>query len=421
MHPPWRPKHAPVVALAALAFVAIAALRFAIRDANEPIAFLFVIPIGLVAAELGLKGGLLAAGSASAFLIVWDIAADPELTSLGFSLRFMVFFASGVTVGMLTQSRRDLEGETERWFDQSIDLNCVADLEGRFLRVNVAFSQLLGYKLAEVVGTPYISYVHPDDVEATSAVSAQLSDGEKRISGFENRYRSADGSYRWLRWSTTSDVNRGRVYASARDVTETKELESELRELALRDPLTGLFNRRAFEAEGTRQIDFLRRYGPGGAIMVFDIDDFKSINDSLGHTAGDKALTGIAAVIQQRIRASDTCARLGGDEFAILFPGVGAKEAELLANGLLGSIREQTVAGDGRGFGVSSSVGIAMFSQSADDLEALLALADKAMYDAKRAGGDRYAFAAAGVPHQTTVPSGFSSESARPRRWSPPT
>ena len=260
--------------------------------------------------------------------------------------------------------------------------------------MNAAFSELLGYNVRDVVGTPYISYVHPDDVEVTLAVSAQLADGQRNVTGFENRYRSAAGSYRWLRWSTTNDLTRGRVYASARDVTETKELESELRELALRDPLTGLFNRRAFEMEGTRQLDFLRRYGPGGALMVFDIDGFKSINDSLGHKAGDKTLTKIAAVIQQRVRATDTCARLGGDEFAILFPGVGAKEAELLANGLLGSIREQMVeSGEGPGAEVSSSVGVAMFSQSAEDLEVLLASADKAMYDAKRAGGDRFVFA----------------------------
>ncbi len=101
------------------------------------------------------------------------------------------------------------------------------------------------------------------------------------------------------------------VYASARDVTQTKELEAELRDLAQTDPLTGLFNRRAFQTEAQRQLDFLRRYGPGGALFLFDVDEFKAINDSLGHQAGDEALKKVALTIKARTRATDICGRLG--------------------------------------------------------------------------------------------------------------
>ena len=375
-------------------FAVIMVFRFAVEDASEPISFLMVIPIGLLAVELGLKGGLIGAGLASALVVLWDVVSDPELTGLGFSLRFVVFFISGVTFGVLTQSRKELEGESQRWFDQSADLNCVADVDGNFLRVNTAFGDLLGYEPAEILGTPYISYVHPDDVEETIALSTQLSYGRNKVAGFENRYRAADGSYRWLRWSSTTDHARGHVYATARDVTETKKLETELRDLAQIDSLTALFNRRVFEMEAKRQIDFLRRYGPGGAVFLFDVDDFKSINDSLGHNAGDEALKKVATVMQARTRTSDICARLGGDEFVILFPGVGHNEAELLATGLLGSIREQFVGSDGSKIRIRGSVGIAVFSQAeGPDLEEILARADSAMYEAKRSGGDGYAFA----------------------------
>lgn len=392
----WRFRRGPVIAFALGLFVAIAVFRFAVDDPSEPINFLMVIPIGLLAAELGLKGGLLGAAMASGFVVVWDAIADPQLTSLGFSLRFVVFLASGITFGAVTQSRRELEGESERWFDQSSDLNCIADTDGTFLRVNAAFKELLGYKPGDIIGTPYISYVHPEDVEMTVALATQLGEGQTNVGGFENRYRAADGTYRWLRWTSTTDHTRRLVYASARDVTANRQLEAELRELAHTDPLTDLFNRRAFEAEARRQIDFLRRYGPGGALMMFDIDDFKAINDSLGHHAGDEALTAIAAIMKERTRVTDICARIGGDEFVILFPGIGRQEAELLANGLLGSIREHSVTEGGTTVAITSSLGVAMFTGSdVGSLDVLLAEADVAMYEAKRAGGNRYVIATA--------------------------
>ena len=84
-----------------------------------------------------------------------------------------------------------------------------------------------------------------------TALSTRLAHGQKNVGGFDNRYRAADGTYRGVRWSSTTDHARGLVYASARDVTENKKLETELRELALTDPLTGLFNRRAFDEDGS--------------------------------------------------------------------------------------------------------------------------------------------------------------------------
>ena len=390
----WRIRRGPLILFTAVLFVAIMAFRFTVDDATEPISFLMVIPIGLLAAEWGLRGGLIGAGIASALVVVWDAIAEPHLTPLGFSLRFLVFLASGVVFGVQAQSRAEIEGESRRWFDQSADLNCVADMEGNFLRVNAAFGELLGYSPAELLGTPFISYVHPDDVEATIALTSELANERTGVGGFENRYRAADGSYRWVRWTSTTDDERSLIYASARDVTETKELESDLRDLAQTDSLTGLLNRRAFQAQAKRQIDFLRRYGPGGGMMLLDIDNFKRINDSFGHKTGDEALQKVAGVIQARTRVTDISARIGGDEFVILFPVVGHNEAELLAKGLLGAIQDQSIGPDGSKATITSSAGIALFSQSdSGGLDVLLANADGAMYKAKRAGGDQFAFA----------------------------
>jgi diguanylate cyclase (GGDEF)-like protein/PAS domain S-box-containing protein len=377
-----------VLGISLFLFASITAFRFSTRDPSEPIMYLLVIPVGLLAAEFRLKGGLLAAGFASGLVVLWDILASPELSSLGFSLRFIVYFASGITIGILAQTSEELRGESQRWFDQSTDLNCVADINGNFIRVNPAFQKLLGFKTRDVVGTPYISYVHPDDVDRTILLTVELAEGKTAVGDFENRYRTADGSYRWLRWASTTDHERGLVYASARDVTKTKELEEELKSLAETDGLTGLLNRRAFENEATRQIDFLRRYGPGGALFLFDIDRFKEINDTLGHQAGDEALRTVARVVLDSTRATDTRARLGGDEFVILFPGIGPNEADILATGLLASVRHRP-NGDLALDAMTASLGIALFDQSTGEtLDELLARADAAMYRAKRAGGD---------------------------------
>jgi diguanylate cyclase (GGDEF)-like protein/PAS domain S-box-containing protein len=381
-----------LIALGLAAFAGIFAWRLAESDPREPISFLMVVPIGLLAAELGLRGGLLGAGIASSLVIAWDVLTDPHLSALGYSTRFIVFLASGVTVGLLTSSRRDLEEQSSRWFEQSLDLNCIANFEGRFIRVNRAFEQTLGYKSRDLTSTPYVDFVHPEDRDATQAATADILAGDE-VADFENRYRAKNGDYLWLRWSASADPARHVIYASARDVTEQKVLEEQLKELAQNDPLTGLFNRRQFETEARRQVEYIRRYGPAAALFLFDIDKFKNINDSLGHGIGDDALTQVAAAMRSRVRATDICSRIGGDEFAILCPGVGRDDAQELAEALLTSIRESTVGSGGEVIRITSSLGIALFLPPFQiNLEGLLESADRAMYVAKRAGGDRYAF-----------------------------
>ena len=257
--------------------------------------------------------------------------------------------------------------------------------------MNSAFQDLLGYRKEQLLGRPYLSFVHPDDVEETVAMAASLAEGQVNQGGFENRYQAADGSYRWLRWTSTTDHSRGLVYATARDVTETKNLEKRLTNLAHTDSLTGLLNRRHFEDESRRQLEFIARYGPGAALFLFDIDRFKTINDTEGHAAGDAALKKVADAMDARVRKTDICARVGGDEFAILFPGVDRAQAASLAESLLDSIRSSSDGGPT----TTSSIGIALFDPTEPvPLETLMGEADEAMYQAKRAGGNRYAFAA---------------------------
>jgi PAS domain S-box-containing protein len=127
------------------------------------------------------------------------------------------------TEAAIAQARVDID----RYFDLSLDLMAISDDEGNFVRVNPAFAQTLGYTTEEVIERPFTDFIHPDDLERTATQYANQGAGGKAV-GFENRYRCKDGSYRWLMWSA-SPIEDGRIYATARDVTERREMEEELR------------------------------------------------------------------------------------------------------------------------------------------------------------------------------------------------
>jgi PAS domain S-box-containing protein len=121
------------------------------------------------------------------------------------------------------------ESELEEFFDLSLDLLCIAGFDGYFKRVNPAFERTLGYSSQELLSRPFLELVHPDDLEASREAVAALARGDDRV-GFESRVLSADGSVHWLQWNTRTMPARGVVYGVARDVTERRNAEAELRE-----------------------------------------------------------------------------------------------------------------------------------------------------------------------------------------------
>ncbi|MGH2854448.1 MAG: putative bifunctional diguanylate cyclase/phosphodiesterase, partial [Solirubrobacteraceae bacterium] len=182
--------------------------------------------------------------------------------------------------------------------------------------------------------------------------------------------------------------------ASARteEIAARQRHESELQHMADHDPLTSLLNRRAYERRLEEHLARGERYGHKGAVMVLDLDNFKEVNDTLGHSAGDELIVRVAGALATRLRESDTLARLGGDEFAILTPTGNRAEAERLADSLLGVVRGERAARGpgGRERPITASIGVTPLEgvQSLSAEEALIN-ADLAMYDAKEAGRDR--------------------------------
>jgi len=191
-------------------------------------------------------------------------------------------------------------------------------------------------------------------------------------------------------------------------LAKAEKTEAELRYLADHDSLTGLLNRRRFRAELDQYVSFSARYGGLGAVMIIDIDGLKEVNDRHGHQLGDNLIRSVAAVLRERVRATDIVARLSGDEFAVLMPQSDTAGALQLGEDLRAQVAEGISTGTGQAAG-TISVGVAMFGGQPDaSAESVLVAADQAMYRAKEDGRNRIALfsdaadASSGRRQQTT-------------------
>ena len=165
--------------------------------------------------------------------------------------------------------------------------------------------------------------------------------------------------------------------------------ELELRQLATSDGLTGVMTRRAFRDDAEKYLSHARRHRTRLAALAFDVDHFKSINDTYGHAAGDQVLRAVTRAVGAQLRQSDLFGRVGGEEFAILLPNTDPSGALDVAEKLRGAIRALKFPGSHPPMGVTASFGVAAFDQFGDDVQSLLVKADEALYDAKRAGRNR--------------------------------
>jgi diguanylate cyclase (GGDEF)-like protein len=163
------------------------------------------------------------------------------------------------------------------------------------------------------------------------------------------------------------------------------------KDLARTDELTGLPNRRAFLERGTSALELARRHKRPLALIMFDIDHFKRINDTHGHGAGDAALRAVTSVLSRIARASDTPGRLGGEEFGLLLPETRLDDAVTVAERLRRDVGALTVPFDGTAIRITCSFGVAGLQDDLPGLDALLQSADEALYRAKREGRDRVA------------------------------
>ena len=323
-------------------------------------------------------------------LAVYAVALAAVESTAGYSpLTRWLFTAVSLTVVMALTSvivarRTKADQRARRFFDLSQDMLCTADMEGYFVELNSAWGDSLGYSDAELRAAPFLELVHPDDRARTEAESAGLFEG-KAAAGFENRYLAKDGSWHWLRWSSTAAADESLIYARATDVTELKRIESErenllteVAALARSDALTGLPNRRALDEQLPREMARARRAESSLCLAIIDLDRFKAFNDENGHLAGDAMLRECAVAWDSQLRGADTIVRFGGEEFLVVIPDAGMEAATELVERL-----RAATPGD-----QTCSAGLACwdFGESADQL---VDRADSALYRAKAAGRDR--------------------------------
>lgn len=283
---------------------------------------------------------------------------------------------------------REAEDRFRRAFDEAPIGMALVALDGRFLRVNDALCGIVGYPPEHLVRIGYGDLTHPHDRQADEEFAQRVLAGEDGTYEREKRYLHADGRIVWVQLNVSlsrdADGRPAHFISQIQDVTERRGLEGRLKQLARRDHLTGLLNRRGFEEELDRRLAHARRYGRSGAVLVLDLDGFKAVNDTHGHQAGDAVLRAVAGVLRERLRETDVVARLGGDEFAAVLPESDADGAGTVVASLGAAIdgHVETV-GDGTPLAVTVSIGCVLFdgTRSGPDV---LAAADARMYESKQ-------------------------------------
>jgi diguanylate cyclase (GGDEF)-like protein/PAS domain S-box-containing protein len=291
---------------------------------------------------------------------------------------------------------REAEDRFRSAFDEAPIGMAIRTLDGRFLRVNRALCEITGYPREQLETMRYQSITHPDDLARDEQGYREVMAGLTAHYRTEKRYIHSAGHVVPVDLSATvvrdGDGEPVHVLTQVQDITERKRFEGQLQYLADHDSLTGMFNRRRFEEELTRELNSAERYDGRLAVLAIDLDDFKYINDSLGHSIGDELIVRVGESLRTRLRRSDVLARLGGDEFAVILPRIDEATALSVAESLLEAVAAVDLVGlGGRGGGrVSASVGVAMFDPGSGlGAEELLVEADIAMYDAKEAGRAR--------------------------------
>ncbi|WP_137972525.1 bifunctional diguanylate cyclase/phosphodiesterase [Pseudomonas sp. F(2018)] len=263
---------------------------------------------------------------------------------------------------------------------------------GRYIEVNEGFCRLTGYRPEEVIGRSSKElnvWAYPE--ERARMVETIVKEG--RAYHLEMHGQHRDGSIRLVEVSVEPiELNDTPcLLLNARDISELKEAQAQVRHLAYHDPLTNLPNRALLMDRLTQQIALLKRHNLHGALLFLDLDHFKHINDSLGHPVGDAVLKMVTARLEASVRLEDTVARLGGDEFVVLISGLEGARSEVtrqvrqVAEKLRGLLAEPMLL-DGHRLQVTPSIGIALVPDHGDNPTDLLKRADIALYRAKDSG-----------------------------------
>jgi Amt family ammonium transporter len=264
------------------------------------------------------------------------------------------------------------------------------DVNDRIIAVNDAFCEMIGFAREELIGQDSTPFTYREDVGITEETLSRALTGETEQERYYKRYQRKDGRVIDVEVSRSParDATGAIRYFvfSERDITEERLLHAQLSHRALHDPLTGLANRALFEDRLEQAHTRVVRHGGIGAVLLLDLDDFKGVNDTLGHFAGDQLLTEMARRLEAVTRASDTLCRFGGDEFLYLAEGLTSREeAEVVAQRLLDAVGAPCEVA-GATIEQRASIGMVVWDEASVDASEIIRNVDAALYEAKSHG-----------------------------------
>jgi diguanylate cyclase (GGDEF)-like protein/PAS domain S-box-containing protein len=296
-----------------------------------------------------------------------------------------------VTEQLLMTDIRRSEERFRSLVRNSADVNMILDTTGVVVYESPAVERVLGYRPQERLGTRGTELLHQEDRERVTQQYADLVKSPNGQLTTEMRVRHADGTYRLIEATAKNLVDEpsvAGVVVNYRDISERRMLEDELRHQAFHDSLTGLANRALFADRLEHALSRTRRSRHRLAVLFLDLDDFKTINDSLGHGEGDQLLVAVAARLRDAVRAGDTIARMGGDEFAVLVEDASNGSPMDVAERLMATL-QTPFERSGKELFVHGSIGVAVSASPKETPEELLRNADASMYMAKSHGKNR--------------------------------
>ena len=279
--------------------------------------------------------------------------------------------------------------------EHSMDIIKVLDPQGKIIYASPAIEKILGYPVRKMIGKPFYTTIHSDDMEKARNEFKEMLKTKKYIQ-INLRRIHQDGHYIWLNTDFVPVLNPEgeveKIVAISNDITELRKKEKKLAKMAYSDHLTGLPNRRKFMECLQQAIYTSERTGKVTALMVLDCDKFKQINDNFGHDTGDEVIKEFAKRVRTSIRKMDTLSRVGGDEFTIVLPELShEQDADAISKRIFEEVRKPMYI-KGKKLQITVSIGISFYPTNTSNMEELFKEADIALYKAKESGRNKCCF-----------------------------
>jgi diguanylate cyclase (GGDEF)-like protein/PAS domain S-box-containing protein len=304
----------------------------------------------------------------------------------------------------LLQANADLQSASEARFQATFNQAAVGlahvSRQGRFMLVNRRLCEMLGYSEAELMRKTVKDVSFPEDRDVADDLVRRLHSGEIAKFSIEKRYLHSSGATLWVNLTVAHisgpDEELGYDVSVIEDITARKQIEHALERMAKYDTLSGLPNRNLLKDRLDQAKARARRAGQPLGFVLFDLDRFKEINDTLGHIVGDALLSELAQRLKSSMRDTDTVARLGGDEFTVIIEGCASREDIGVAAAKIHRLFDSPFVVSGQEIYSTPSIGVCVYPDDGEDFAELIKNADIAMYAAKRDGGNGLRFFAKG-------------------------